>query len=182
MICNKKYHGGRDQAIYLYSVEDYAWWSDTLGQRVFAGTFGENFTTSGQDLSEICVNQIIELIKEKLAPRFLKLQNYFKKNDTLYFMFFRFIGGGGAPYAVQNILPLLFEMPLKNYVIATFLGSAPSMFVTVSLGSGIESVIDENSKINLLTVLLSPDIYMPIIGFFILLTVGFVIKKFYFKQ
>ena len=31
-----------------------------------------------------------------------------------------------------------------GYVIATFLGSAQSMFVTVSLGSGIESVIEEN--------------------------------------
>ena len=48
-------------------------------------------------------------------------------------MCFRFVGGGGAPYAVQNVLPFLFNMPVKNYVAATFVGSMPSMFVTVAL-------------------------------------------------
>ena len=61
-------------------------------------------------------------------------------------MFFRFIGGGGIPYAIQNVLPILFNMSVKNYVIATFVGSIPSMFVTVSLGSGIENVIKNNNK------------------------------------
>ena len=58
-ICNKKHHGGPDQAIYLYSLEDYAWWSYTLGQDILAGTYGENFTISGQDLSEICVGDLL---------------------------------------------------------------------------------------------------------------------------
>ena len=97
-------------------------------------------------------------------------------------MSFSFIGGGGTPYAVQNILPILFDMSLKNYVIATFVGSMPSMFVTVSLGSGIEKVIDQNSSLSISTVLLSPEIYIPIIAFFIILLVSLVIKKFYFKK
>jgi len=123
-----------------------------------------------------------EIIKKKLAPKFSTLKNFFIKNDILYFTFFRFVGGGGVPYAAQNILPILFNMPIKNYIIATFFGSAPSMFVTVSLGSGIEKVIDQNSELNILTVLLSPEIYIPIIAFFIILLIAFIIKKFYFKQ
>ena len=86
------------------------------------------------------------------------------------------------PYAVQNILPILFNMSLKNYIIATFVGSTPSMFVTVSLGSGIEKVIDQNAELSISTVLFSPEIYIPIIAFFIILIIAFVIKKFYFKQ
>lgn len=58
-ICNKKHHGGPDQAIYLYSLEDYAWWAQALGQDLPPGTFGENFTTSGQDLSGICVGDVL---------------------------------------------------------------------------------------------------------------------------
>lgn len=123
-----------------------------------------------------------EAIKNKLAPKFSKLRNFFIKNDILYFMSFRFIGGGGTPYAVQNILPILFDMSLKNYVIATFVGSMPSMFVTVSLGSGIENVIDQNSSLSISTVLFSPEIYIPLIAFFIILLVSLVIKKFYFKK
>ncbi|MDC0067403.1 MOSC domain-containing protein [Gammaproteobacteria bacterium] len=58
-ICNTKHHGGPDQAIYLYSVEDYAWWAEELGQDVPVGIYGENFTTSGQDLSGICVGDVL---------------------------------------------------------------------------------------------------------------------------
>ena len=96
-------------------------------------------------------------------------------------MFFRFIGGGGVPYAAQNVLPVLFNMPVKNYIIATFFGSIPSMFVSVALGSGIEKVIDQNSQLSMQAVLFSPEIYIPIIAFFFILLIAFVFKKFYFK-
>ena len=123
-----------------------------------------------------------DIIQEKFAPKFSKLKKFFNKNELIYFMFFRFIGGGGTPYAVQNTLPILFNMSIKNYVIATFLGSMPSMFVTVSIGSGIETIIDQNEKLSVFDVLFSPEIYIPIICFFILLIIGFVFKKLYFKD
>ena len=109
------------------------------------------------------------------------LKEFFLKNDLLYFMCYRFIGGGGTPYAIQNVLPVLFNMPLKNYVIATFVGSAPSMFVTVALGNGIEKNIDKYDTFNFSNIITSPEIYLPIIGFFILLFIAAIIKKFYFK-
>jgi len=140
-------------------------------------------TTLGASLLYMLVGFFFrKAIKEKLAPKFFKLKEFFIKNDILYFMSFRFIGGGGTPYAIQNVLPILFDMSLKNYFIATFVGSMPSMFVTVALGSGIEKVIDQNTELNILNVILSPEIYIPIIGFFIILIIAFIIKKFYFKQ
>ena len=123
-----------------------------------------------------------EAIKVKLAPKFSKLKQFFIKNDIIYFMFFRFIGGGGVPYAAQNVLPILFDMPIKNYVIATFLGSIPSMFVSVALGSGIESVIEQNAKLSVAAILFAPEIYIPIISFFVILIFAFILKKIYFKQ
>ena len=123
-----------------------------------------------------------EMIEQKLAPKFMKLREFFIKNDTIYFMSYRFVGGGGTPYAIQNILPLLFNMPIKNYIIATFAGSFPSMFITVALGSGIENIIDKNENLSFFNVLGSPEIYLPLIGFFIILVLAFIIKKFYFKN
>ena len=122
-----------------------------------------------------------DIIEKKLAPKFSNLRNFFNKNDVIYFMTFRFIGGGGTPYAIQNILPVLFNMSHKNYFIATFIGSAPSMFVTVSLGEGIEKIIDKNEELSIINVLASPEIYLPIIGFFIIIILAFLIKKIYFK-
>jgi len=140
-------------------------------------------TTIGATLLYLLVGFFFrEEIKEKLAPKFSKLKEFFIKNDILYFTSFRFVGGGGTPYAIQNILPILFNMSVKNYVIATFVGSMPSMFITVALGSGIENIIDQNASLSITTVLLSPEIYLPIIGFFIILIVALLIKKFYFKK
>ena len=123
-----------------------------------------------------------EIIQEKFAPKFSKLKKFFNKNELVYFMFYRFIGGGGTPYAIQNTLPILFNMSMKNYIIATFLGSMPSMFVTVSIGSGIENIIDQNEKLNAANIIFSPEIYIPIVCFFILLLIGFIIKRLYFKE
>ena len=140
-------------------------------------------TTLGATLLYVLVGYFFrDMIEEKLAPKFSKLREFFNKNDIVYFMSYRFVGGGGTPYAVQNILPILFNMPLKNYVIATFIGSMPSMFVTVSLGSGVENIIDKNAKLSFVSVFYSPEIYLPLIGFFIILFAAFLIKKFYFRQ
>ncbi len=140
-------------------------------------------TTVGATLLYMLVGFFFrDSIQEKLAPKFSKLKEFFIKNDLLYFTSFRFVGGGGTPYAVQNVLPILFDMPVKNYIIATFFGSMPAMFVTVALGSGIENVIDKNVELSIYTVLFSPEIYIPIIAFFIILIIAFIIKKFYFKQ
>ncbi len=123
-----------------------------------------------------------DFIEEKLAPKFSKLKELFNKKDTVYFMCFRFVGGGGAPYAVQNVLPVLFNMPIKNYLIATVVGCLPSMFVTVAIGSGIEKIIDENAELSVIKVVSSPDIYLPVIGFFIILILAFILKKIFLKK
>ena len=117
-----------------------------------------------------------------MEPKFLKLKEFFDKNDLVYFMSFRFIGGAGAPFAIQNVLPVLFNMGIKNYFIATLIGGAPAMFVTAALGSGVEKVIDQNSELSFSTAMSSPDIYIPIIAFFFILVISFIIKKFYFKK
>jgi len=122
-----------------------------------------------------------DLIEKKFKARFSKFIDFFKKNEFLYFMCFRFIGGGGTPFPIQNILPVLFSMSSKNYIFATLLGILPTTFVTVALGSGIEKIIDQNAELSFLPVIQSPEIYLPIIGFFILLISGFFIKKIFFK-
>lgn len=44
-------HGGPDRAIYAYSWQDYSWWSDRLGRPLEPGTFGENLTLDGIDVT-----------------------------------------------------------------------------------------------------------------------------------
>ena len=122
-----------------------------------------------------------ELIRKKFVTKFSKFIEFFNKNEMVYFMFFRFIGGGGTPFPIQNVLPVIFNMSIKNYIFATFLGIIPTTFVTTALGSGIENVIEQNAELNFLLVFLSPEIYLPILGFFIILILSFVLKNIFFK-
>ena len=149
------------------------WWGILIGVTA---------TTIGATLLYVLVNFFFrDFVKGKLEKKFSKLREFFIKNDILYYGLFRFCGGLGAPYAVQNVLPVIFNMSAKSYFIATFFGSVPAMFVTVSLGSGIESVIDQNVSFSMVDMMLSPEIYLPIIAFSIILIVAFLFKKFYFK-
>ncbi|MEM8769877.1 MAG: MOSC domain-containing protein [Pseudomonadota bacterium] len=71
-IINGKYHGGPDQAVYLYRSEDYAWWSEELGREIGPGTFGENLTVSGLPAPGIAVGTRLNfesLRLEVTAPR-----------------------------------------------------------------------------------------------------------------
>ena len=51
-----------------------------------------------------------ELIEKKFAAKFSKFKDFFNKNEMIYFMWFRFMGGGGAPFPIQNVLPVIFNM------------------------------------------------------------------------
>ena len=139
-------------------------------------------TLGGVLLYRLAKTFFSDLIEKKFKTKFTKFIDFFNKNDTIYFMCFRFIGGGGAPFPIQNILPVLFNMSAKNYIIATFLGILPTTFVTAALGSGIEKIIDQNEELSFLPVIQSPEIYIPIIGFFIILIVALLLKKYFFKE
>ena len=46
VVADVENHGGLDQALYLYSSDDYAFWADELGGLPAPGTFGDNLTLS----------------------------------------------------------------------------------------------------------------------------------------
>ena len=139
-------------------------------------------TLGGVLLYRLAKTFFSDLIEKKFKTKFTKFIDFFNKNETIYFMCFRFIGGGGTPFPIQNILPVLFNMSAKNYIIATFLGILPTTFVTAALGSGIEKIIDQNEELSFLPVIQSPEIYIPIVGFFIILIVALLLKKYFFKE
>ena len=56
-ICDVEHHGAADQAVYAYASEDAAWWAEELSREVGPGAFGENFTTSGVDVTGAVIGQ-----------------------------------------------------------------------------------------------------------------------------
>jgi len=54
---NPEVHGGPDKAVYAYAAEDYEWWGAGLGRDLGPGTFGENLTLRGIDVSHALVGE-----------------------------------------------------------------------------------------------------------------------------
>ncbi|MEU2599961.1 MOSC domain-containing protein [Streptomyces hirsutus] len=50
-VCETRHHGGNDQAVYAMAREDLDEWEGVLGRTLPNGSFGENLTTEGIDLS-----------------------------------------------------------------------------------------------------------------------------------
>jgi MOSC domain-containing protein YiiM len=50
-------HGGPDKAVYVYAVEDYAFWAARETFQVQTGVFGENLTVAGLDLGRALVGE-----------------------------------------------------------------------------------------------------------------------------
>lgn len=57
LVCDRKNHGGDDQAVYAYAREDLDWWQLELGRELPPGMFGENLTTLGLDLTGALVGE-----------------------------------------------------------------------------------------------------------------------------
>jgi MOSC domain-containing protein YiiM len=65
-------HGGPDQALYVYGVEDYAWWSQTLQAELAPGTFGDNLTITGLESARFSVGDYLKIgpvVLQVTAPR-----------------------------------------------------------------------------------------------------------------
>lgn len=43
-VVDRRHHGGPEQAVYVYTDDDYAWWRSQLGVELAPGSFGENLT------------------------------------------------------------------------------------------------------------------------------------------
>ncbi len=47
----RRFHGGPLKAVYVYALEDLAWWSEQLGRSLPPGFIGENVTTAEIDVN-----------------------------------------------------------------------------------------------------------------------------------
>jgi len=58
----------------------------------------------------------------------------------------------------------------------------PQLFIAVSLGAGLNSIIDQNEDLpTLLEMIIEPDIYIPIISLFIIVLISFFLRKKFLK-
>ena len=122
-----------------------------------------------------------EFIKEKFLNRFSNLEIKFKKSEFIYLLIYRFVGG--IPWQLSCLLPTIFNVKVINFFFATLIGIIPQIFLAVSIGSGLEKIIDQNLEApGIMDLIFSKDIYIPILAFFGLVIITIFIRKIFYKK
>lgn len=120
-----------------------------------------------------------DIIEAKLAPKLGRFKILFNQNEILYFVLYRF-SGGALPFFMQNLLPVIFNMKVINYFYATLIGLIPGGFIFAAIGAGIDKFLIKDS-LDWSGLIHDPDIYLPLLCFAIILIVGIIIRKKFFK-
>ena len=122
-----------------------------------------------------------DLIREKFLNKYQNLEIKFKKSEFFYLLVYRFIGG--IPWVISCLLPTIFNVKAVNFFFATLIGIIPQIFLAVSIGSGIEKLIDNNLEApGFLELISSSEIYIPVIGFFVLVILSVIGRKMFYKN
>ena len=123
-----------------------------------------------------------DFVKSILQDKFEKYIKLFKKNEFLYFFVYRFIGGLGIPFGLQNLIPILFGMKKINYFFSSFFGFIPGFFILNTIGAGLNAYILQAETFSVIQLILTPEIYLPIIMFAVLMIISLFMKKKFFDD
>jgi uncharacterized membrane protein YdjX (TVP38/TMEM64 family) len=121
-----------------------------------------------------------DLINNILKKKFNVYIELFQKNEFYYFFIYRFVGGLGVPFFLQNVFPVLFNMKKINYFFSSFFGFVPAFFIFNTIGAGLNSYIEQADGFSIFEIILTPGIYFPILMFIVLTIISLVIKKIFF--
>ena len=80
-----------------------------------------------------------------------------------------------VPFFLANLIPAFLEVPLRRFVISTFIGIIPGSVVYTSVGAGLGEVFAAGETPNL-GIIFEPHILLPIIGLCVLAVLPIIIK------
>ena len=123
-----------------------------------------------------------DIVKKILENKFQRHIQLFQKNEFYYFFLYRFIGGLGVPFFLQNVFPVLFNMKKINYFFSSFFGFVPGFFIFNTVGTGLNTYIEKAESFNFFDLILTSEIYFPILMFIVLIILSLIIKKKFFTD
>jgi uncharacterized membrane protein YdjX (TVP38/TMEM64 family) len=117
-----------------------------------------------------------DALSKKAGPYMKKFEAGLKENELSYLFILRLIPA--FPFFIVNIVPALFDVKIRNYILTTFFGIIPGSFVYASVGAGVGAVFDAGEDVQLSGLMLQPKIIVPIVGLIALSLLPILYKKF----
>ena len=152
-----------------------------IGGFIFGKWLGTILITLSLSTGALCLYLMgkyffYEFLKKNLLFRFKSFEKMFSENHLIIMIVFRFVGF--VPFFIANLLPVIFNINTRNYFFGTFVGLLPSVFVLSSFGSGLgEALYKFETFPPMLSLLVLPEIYFPILGFICIIIISFFLKK-----
>lgn len=113
----------------------------------------------------------------KKAGKYIeKFEQGLKENELSYLFILRLVPL--FPFFIVNIVPALFDVKLRNYILTTVFGIIPGSFVYVSVGNGIGDALAAGEDVPLSGLMTRPSVLIPIIGLILLALIPVIYKKF----
>jgi uncharacterized membrane protein YdjX (TVP38/TMEM64 family) len=122
----------------------------------------------------IARSTIGNILRAKAEPALRKMERGFQENALSYLLVLRLIPL--FPFWLVNLAPALLGVPLRTYVIGTFLGIVPGTLVFALAGAGLGSVFDTDEGFSLASVL-TPEVIIALTGLSVLSLTPVVYKK-----
>jgi len=149
------------------------------GGFLFGSVFGTVYTVIAATLGATLVFLIArsafgDALRAKASGRIEKMLDGFREDAFSYLLVLRLVPL--FPFFLVNVAPAFASVPIRTYMVATFLGIIPGTFVYVQVGTGLGSIFDAGETFSLANVL-TPELILALVGLAVLSLVPVVYKR-----
>ena len=116
-----------------------------------------------------------DVLRQKAGAAMQRMDAGFRENALSYLLVLRLVPL--FPFWLVNLVPAFLGVPLRIFVIGTFVGIIPGSFVFATVGAGLESVISQGEAISLSGVL-TPKVVTALVGLAVLALIPVAYKRF----
>ncbi|MFT6834841.1 MAG: putative membrane protein YdjX (TVP38/TMEM64 family) [Francisellaceae bacterium] len=141
-------------------------WSGTLWS-VIAATIGATITY-------LAVKSAFgEFLKNRISGRIAKLQKGFSGNAFNYLLMLRLLPI--FPFFIINIAAGIVGVRMRIFILASLIGMTPCAFIYAWIGSGLSSIITQQTKLDL-NIFIKPSVIIPLLALAILTMIPVFLK------
>ncbi len=115
-----------------------------------------------------------DYLASKAGGAIRKMEDGFRENALSYLLVLRLVPL--FPFWLVNLVPAFLGVPLRTYVIGTFIGIIPGTFVYSSVGNGLGAVFEQGGTPDM-GLIFAPEVLTPIIGLAVLSLIPVGYKK-----
>lgn len=113
-------------------------------------------------------------LRDRAGPFLQRMEAGFKENALSYLLVLRLIPL--FPFFVVNLVPAFLGVPLRTYMLGTFVGIIPGTLVFILAGAGLGSVFDQGGEFTVGSVL-TPQVVAGLVGLSLLSLMPVVYKR-----